>query len=96
MDEHDWKLGDRDVFDFLYGTGMSALDSAASAAAGNLVGGALANTGAGIKAAGKVAEAVGGGIYGVCSDMKGVPLPILNLIRVTAEHSSVIAKPSCP
>lgn len=65
MDEHDWKLGDRDVFDFLYGTGMSALDSAASAAAGNLVGGALANTGAGIKAAGKVAEAVGGGILGL-------------------------------
>lgn len=62
MDEHDWKLGDWDAFDFLYGTGMSALDSAASAAAGNLVGGALANTGAGIKAAGKVAEAVGGGI----------------------------------
>lgn len=65
MDEHDWKLGDRDVFDFLYGTGMSALDSAASAAAGNLAGGALANTGAGIKAAGKVAEAVGGGILGL-------------------------------
>ena len=65
MDEHDWKLGDRDVFDFLYGTGMSALDSAASAAAGNIVGGALANTGAGIKAAGKVAEAVGGGILGL-------------------------------
>lgn len=65
MDEHDWKLGDQDVFDFLYGTGMSALDSAASAAAGNLVGGALANTGAGIKAAGKVAEAVGGGILGL-------------------------------
>ena len=65
MDEHDWKLGDRDVFDFLYGTGMSALDSAASAAAGNLVGGALANTGAGIKVAGKVAEAVGGGILGL-------------------------------
>lgn len=42
------------------------------------------------------AEAVGGGIYGVCSDTKGVPLPILNLIRVTAEHTSVIAKPSCP
>lgn len=65
MDEHDWKLGDWDAFDFLYGTGMSALDSAASAAAGNLVGGALANTGAGIKAAGKVAEAVGGGILGL-------------------------------
>lgn len=65
MDEHDWKLGDQDVFDFLYGTGMSALDSAASAAAGNLVGGALANTGAGIKAAGKVAEAVSGGILGL-------------------------------
>lgn len=65
MDEHDWKLGDQDAFDFLYGTGMSALDSAASAAAGNLVGGALANTGAGIKAAGKVAEAVGGGILGL-------------------------------
>lgn len=65
MDEHDWKLGNWDAFDFLYGTGMSALDSAASAAAGNLVGGALANTGAGIKAAGKVAEAVGGGILGL-------------------------------
>lgn len=65
MNEHDWKLGDWDAFDFLYGTGMSALDSAASAAAGNLVGGALANTGAGIKAAGKVAEAVGGGILGL-------------------------------
>lgn len=65
MDEHDWKLGDWDAFDFLYGTGMSALDSAASAAAGNLVGGAHANTGAGIKAAGKVAEAVGGGILGL-------------------------------
>lgn len=65
MDEHDWKLGDWDAFDFLYGTGMSALDSAASAAAGNLIGGALANTGAGIKAAGKVAEAVGGGILGL-------------------------------
>lgn len=65
MDEHDWKLGDWDAFDFLYGTGMSALDSAASAAAGNLVGGVLANTGAGIKAAGKVAEAVGGGILGL-------------------------------
>lgn len=65
MDEHDWKLGDWDAFDFLYGTGMSALDSAASAAAGNLVGGALASTGAGIKAAGKVAEAVGGGILGL-------------------------------
>lgn len=65
MDEHDRKLGDWDAFDFLYGTGMSALDSAASAAAGNLVGGALANTGAGIKAAGKVAEAVGGGILGL-------------------------------
>ena len=65
MDEHDWKLGDWDAFDFLYGTGMSALDSVASAAAGNLVGGALANTGAGIKAAGKVAEAVGGGILGL-------------------------------
>lgn len=65
MDEHDWKFGDWDAFDFLYGTGMSALDSAASAAAGNLVGGALANTGAGIKAAGKVAEAVGGGILGL-------------------------------
>lgn len=65
MDEHDWKLGDWDAFDFLYGTGMSALDSAASAAAGNLVGGALANTGVGIKAAGKVAEAVGGGILGL-------------------------------
>ena len=65
MDEHDWKLGDWDAFDFLYGTGMSALDSAASAAAGNLVGGALANTGAGIKAAGKVAEAVGGVILGL-------------------------------
>ena len=65
MDEHDWKLGDWDAFDFLYGTGMSVLDSAASAAAGNLVGGALANTGAGIKAAGKVAEAVGGGILGL-------------------------------
>ena len=65
MDEHDWKLGDWDAFDFLYGTGMSALDSAASAAAGNLVGGALANTGAGIKVAGKVAEAVGGGILGL-------------------------------
>ena len=65
MDEHDWKLSDWDAFDFLYGTGMSALDSAASAAAGNLVGGALANTGAGIKAAGKVAEAVGGGILGL-------------------------------
>ena len=65
MDEHDWKLGDWDAFDFLYGTGMSALDSAASAAAGNLVGGALANTGTGIKAAGKVAEAVGGGILGL-------------------------------
>lgn len=65
MDEHDWKLGDWDAFDFLCGTGMSALDSAASAAAGNLVGGALANTGAGIKAAGKVAEAVGGGILGL-------------------------------
>ncbi len=65
MDEHDWKLGDWDAFDFLYGTGMSALDSAASAAAGNLVGGALANTGAGIKVAGKAAEAVGGGILGL-------------------------------
>lgn len=65
MDEHDWKLGNWDAFDFLYGTGMSALDSAASAAAGNLVGGALANTGVGIKAAGKVAEAVGGGILGL-------------------------------
>lgn len=65
MDEHDWNVGDWDAFDFLYGTGMSALDSAASAAAGNLVGGALANTGAGIKAAGKVAEAVGGGILGL-------------------------------
>lgn len=65
MDEHDWKLGDRDVFDFLYGTGMSALDSAASAAAGNLVGGSLANLGSGIKTASKVAEAVGGGILGL-------------------------------
>lgn len=65
MDEHDWNVGDWDAFDFLYGTGMSALDSAASAAAGNLVGGALANTGAGIKATGKVAEAVGGGILGL-------------------------------
>ncbi len=65
MDEHDWKLGNWDAFDFLYGTGMSALDSAASAAAGNLVGGALANTGAGIKVAGKAAEAVGGGILGL-------------------------------
>ena len=65
MDEHDWKLGDQDVFDFLYGTGMSALDSAASAAAGNLVGGSLANLGSGIKTASKVAEAVGGGILGL-------------------------------
>lgn len=65
MDEHDWKLGNWDAFDFLYGTGMSALDSAASAAAGNLVGGALANTGAGIKVAGKAAEAIGGGILGL-------------------------------
>lgn len=65
MDEHDWKLGDWDAFDFLYGTGMSALDSAASAAAGNLVGGSLANLGSGIKTASKVAEAVGGGILGL-------------------------------
>lgn len=65
MENHDWNVGGEDAFDFLYGTGMSALDSAASAAAGNLVGGALANTGAGIKAAGKVAEAVGGGILGL-------------------------------
>lgn len=65
MDEHDWKLGNRDAFDFLYGTGMSALDSAASAAAGNLVGGSLANLGSGIKTASKVAEAVGGGILGL-------------------------------
>lgn len=65
MDEHDWKLGNWDAFDFLYGTGMSALDSAASAAAGNLVGGSLANLGSGIKTASKVAEAVGGGILGL-------------------------------
>ena len=65
MDENDWKLGNWDAFDFLYGTGMSALDSAASAAAGNLVGGSLANLGSGIKTASKVAEAVGGGILGL-------------------------------
>lgn len=65
MDEHDWKLGDQDVFDFLYGTGMSALDSAVATTTGNLVGGSLANLGSGIKTASKVAEAVGGGILGL-------------------------------
>lgn len=65
MEKHDWNVGGEDAFDFLYGTGMSALDSAASAAAGNLVGGSLANLGSGIKTASKVAEAVGGGILGL-------------------------------
>ena len=65
MEKHDWNVGGEDAFDFLYGTGMSALDSAVATTTGNLVGGSLANLGSGIKTASKVAEAVGGGILGL-------------------------------
>ena len=65
MDRYDWNIGNWDAFDFLYGTGMSGLDSLAAGALSTAVGGAASALGAGTKTAGKIASAAGGSVLGL-------------------------------
>lgn len=64
MDKHDWNVGNYDVFDTVYGAGMSVLDSVAATAVGGVAGKALGSLGTSAKVAGTASKFASSALLG--------------------------------
>ena len=64
MDEYDWNVGNYDVFDTVYGAGMSVLDSVAATAVGGVAGKALGALGTSAKVAGTASKFASSALLG--------------------------------